>query len=159
MMETERTNIESEAIEMMNEDVLKKIEYLRDRTNVSYEEAANLLEQNQGDMIRCLMILEQQGRLNNHSEPVQSEPQPTQEDKWEKEAREAGDKAKSFFQKAMKTRLVVEKKKDDGTDGTIVNLNVPIAAGAVIVAPYLAVAAAAAAVITGCKVKLENDDK
>ena len=138
---------------MMNEDMLKKIDALRERADVSYEEAANLLEQNDGDVIRALMVLEQQGRLK-----AKATPQPHAE-QWQAEAEEVKEKAKGFFEKAMNSRLVVEKKNEAGEKETILNLNIPFAAGAAIVAPWLAAGSAIAAAVTGCNVKVEEDEE
>lgn len=138
---------------MMNEDMLKKIEALRERADVSYEEAANLLEQNEGDVIRALMVLEQQGRLKEKAAPdAKAEP-------WQVEAEEAKEKAKTFFEKAFQSRIVVEKKNTNGEKETILNLNMPFAIGATIVAPWLAAGSAIAAAVTGCNVKVEEDEK
>jgi len=137
----------------MNEDMLKKIEALRERADVSYEEAANLLEQNDGDMIRALMVLEQQGRLKEKAAP-QAKAEP-----WQAEAEEVKEKAKSFFEKAFQSRIVVEKKTTNGDSETILNINVPFAIGATIVAPWLAAGSAIAAAATGCHIKVEEDEK
>ncbi len=140
----------------MSEDMLRDIETLRGKANVSYEEAATLLEQNGGDVIRALMALEAQGRLYQQSGQGHAEAKP--EEPWRGEAQEAGKKVKSFLHNAFEHRLVIEKKGEDEQNKTVLNVSLPLAVGAAVVAPYLAVASAAAAVVSGCRVKMEKDE-
>lgn len=142
---------------MANEDMLRDIEYLRKKANVSYEEAATLLEHNDGNVIRVLMVLEQQGRLYQQSQTGQE--YPDSQEQWQKDAQEAKDKAKSLMQRAMRNRVVIERTREDGVKETVLNVNAPLAAGAAVVAPWLAVASAAIGVATGCKVKIEKDNE
>lgn len=140
----------------MNEDKLRDIEYLRQKANVSYEEASTLLDQNGGDVIRALMVLEQQGRLYPPAQTAHEQTQP--EEQWQEEVHRAKEKARPFIEKAFRNRLVIERKREDGSKETVINLSTPLAIGAAIVAPWLAVASAAVTVATGCRVKIENDD-
>ena len=59
------------------------VEKLRQKANVSYEEAKNALEKNEWDLLDALVFLENQGRMNK--EPTDSfttkkEPQPKREE-------------------------------------------------------------------------------
>lgn len=42
---------------------IEQVDYLREKADVSYEEAVSLLEQYQGDLTRCLIDLERNGRI------------------------------------------------------------------------------------------------
>ena len=42
---------------------LEQIDELRKRANVSYEDAKNALEQNEGDIIKSLIYLEKQNKI------------------------------------------------------------------------------------------------
>ena len=137
----------------MNNQNLQDIEYLRQRANITYEEAATLLEHNDGSVIRVLMVLEQQGRL--YSQPQETTPPDNKPEDWKHDAQEAGEKAKTFARKIFNSRLVIEKSKAN-EKSTVVNLSMPLAIGAAIIAPYMAVISAAAAAVTGCSIKVEE---
>ncbi len=139
----------------MSENMLRDIEYLREKADITYEEAAALLEENGGDVVRALMALEQQGKLRDRDAQPQWRAQCHEE--WHNDAREAKEKAKTVLQKALRSRVVIQRKREDGGEETVLNMGVPIVAGAAVMAPWLAVASAAAAVATGCRVKLEKD--
>lgn len=144
---------------MTNQDMLTSIEYLREKANVSYEEAAELLERYDGNVMRVLVELEHQGKV--YAQPAAGERKESTQAQYEQHAREAKQKAGAFWDKAMKTRIVVEKKGENGEKETIANVNAPFVAGAAIVAPWLAVATAGAAFLTGHNVKItqEKDDE
>ncbi len=135
----------------MTDDMLQKIVTLRERTNVTYEEAAQILTKNNGDVVASLVELEKQGRVNGgeHAK-MQHNNCCTQETR---------EKVTSFFKEACKTRIVIEKRNENGDRETVVNVNAPVAAGITIVAPYLTLAAGVIALATGhqFKVKKEND--
>lgn len=152
----------------MNEKTLHDIEYLRQKANVSYEEAANLLDDNGGDVVRALMVLEAQDRLYQQQAsgtipPAAQEPEampesaPERHEAWQADAQEAAEKAKNWMQRAFRHRLVIEHKREDGTKETVVNLGMPLVVGAAIAAPYLAAASAVVTAISGCRVKVESD--
>ena len=135
----------------MTDDMLQKTVYLRERADVTYEEAMQLLEKNNGDVVACLVELEKQGRVygGEHAHMHHNDHC----------AQEAKEKVTSFFKEACKTRIVIEKRKENGDRETIANLSAPVAAGITIVAPYLSLAAGVIALATGhqVKVKKEND--
>jgi len=140
---------------MMNNDMLQNIEYLREKANVSYEEAMELLENSNGDVMRAMIELEKQGRL--YSQPEDCPPAQN----WQQchnDRKDAKEKAVSFFNKAKKTRLIVEKKNKYGEKETIANVSVLAAAGVAIIAPYFAFAAVLLTLITGHQVKVEARD-
>lgn len=49
----------------MDQETLKKIEILKERTNLSYEEAVELLEKYKGDLIEALIHIEKQKKQND----------------------------------------------------------------------------------------------
>ena len=134
----------------MTDDILQKIVYLRERADVTYEEAEQILTKNNGDVVASLVELEKQGRVNGggHAK-MQHNNCCTQETK---------EKVTSFFKEACKTRIVIEKRKENGDRETVVNVNAPVAAGITILAPHLTLAAGVIALATGhqFKVKKEN---
>ena len=134
----------------MTDDMLQKIVTLRERADVTYEEAAQILTKNNGDVAASLVELEKQGRVDGgeHAK-MQHNTSCTQETK---------EKVTSFFKEACKTRIVVEKRKGNGDRVTIVNLNAPAAAGITILAPYLALAAGVIAFATGHQFKITKEN-
>ncbi len=134
----------------MTDDMLQKTIYLRERADVTYEEAMQLLTQNNGDVVACLVELEKQGRVygGEHAK-MQHNNYCTQETK---------EKVTSFFKEACKTRIVIEKRKENGDRETIANVSAPVAAGITIVAPYLTLAAGVIALATGHQVKVKKEN-
>lgn len=139
----------------MNNDMLQNIEYLREKANVSYEEAGQLLEQFDGNVMSAIVELEKRGRL--YSQKASGNAQSENAEKWQKEANEAKNKASSFFKEVGKTRLVIEKRRGDGEMETIANVSAPLAAGVTIFAPYITLAATAVGLASGYQVKVEKN--
>lgn len=137
---------------MTHEEMLRNIDALRERADISYEEALELLEKNDGDVTRALIELENQGRLHANTSAQDCGSQTTTH------AGEAKEKATSFFKKACQTRLVVERKGADGEPETVANLSAPFAVGVTIIAPYVTLASAALGVVSGLHVKVRKEE-
>lgn len=141
---------------MPNNDMLVNIEYLRERANVSYEEAEKLLEQYDGNVMRALVELEHQGRI--YSQPHSGG---QAQDDWRQYGQNESDgvkKTRSFFQKALRSHVVIEKKGEDGKERTVANVPVPVAAVFAVAAPWLTVASAGLGFATGHTVKIAKED-
>ncbi|MDR0898060.1 MAG: hypothetical protein LBN04_09410 [Oscillospiraceae bacterium] len=141
---------------MMNDDILKNIEYLREKADVSYEEAASLLEQFDGNVMRVLVELERQGRVYGKESATgyQAPPRPNAQTAAPK--KDAKKQATGFITKAMQHRVVVESGSGE-TKKTIANLSAPYCAGATLVAPWLAVGSVALMFMMGYKVKIKKE--
>lgn len=140
----------------MSNDMLQNIEYLREKANVSYEEAAQLLEQFDGNVMSAIVELERQGRL--FSQGSDGNAQTGSAEQWQKDANEAKAKAESFFQKMSKTHVVITKKGKNGEREAIADVSAPIAAGVTLFAPYVTLATAAIGFISGYQVNVEQPD-
>lgn len=138
----------------MHQDTLQHIDYLREKADISYEEAMALLEQMDGDVMRALVDLERQGRLYAQVRYTNSHNDQSKED-----INEAKEKAASFLRRASKSRVVIERKRADGEKETLMNVSAPIAAGVTLFAPYITLAGAALTLATGYQVKVEDFDK
>lgn len=136
----------------MNNDMLRNIEYLREKADVSYEEAATLLDQFDGNVMRVLVELERQGKVYATGNTQNTTKQKTQTTT----NNEHKEKATSFINRAFAQHLVVESGKGDKKK-TVVDLSVPYCIGAAVVAPHLTVASVALAFICGYRVKLKKD--
>ena len=44
-------------------DILEKVEALREKANISYEEAKNILDEANGDLLEAMVLLERQGKI------------------------------------------------------------------------------------------------
>lgn len=139
---------------MMNDDMLRNIEYLREKADVSYEEAETLLDRFDGNVMRVLVELERQGRIYDQAPPEQGRAHTTQKQR-EQQKSEAGEKAKKVINNAFRHHVVVESGKGEDKK-TIANLSAPFVVGASIVAPHLAIASAALMFISGYRVKIKK---
>lgn len=118
-------------------DTLRKIDILRERADVSYEEARQALEDRDGSLIEALIDLERRDRPAREQFMVRGA--------------EVVDKVKELMHKANVTKIRVKQE-----ERTI--LEIPVSAGVVgaVVAPELAILGAAAALMTKCTVEVER---
>ncbi len=141
---------------MMNDDVLRNIEYLREKADVSYEEAADLLERFDGNVMRVLVELERQGRVYPQGGGQAERPHYTHKAHEQQKYEHGKKKAESIFKQAMQHRVVVEAGAGE-TKKTIANLSAPYCAGAALVAPWLAVGSVAIMFGMGYRVKFKKE--
>lgn len=140
----------------MNENMLRDIDYLRERADITYEEAIECLRRNDGDVLRALIELERRGCVR----PQPADPCEGAEDTDPQQPADenaAAEKAASFVRKAFQTHLVVEKRGEEGEKDKVLNVSAPIAAGILIAAPWASIAAAGIAYATGYQLKLEKE--
>lgn len=138
---------------MMNDDMLRNIEYLREKADVSYEEAGTLLERFDGNVMRVLVELERQGRVypQGHGETERGYTAPPPPP-----INETREKAQSMFNKAFQHHIIVEK----GTGknkSVIADLSAPYVAGATVVAPWLTAASVGIMFACGYKVRWRKE--
>jgi len=139
----------------MSGDMLEKADYLRERANVTYEDAKQLLEKNNGDVVASLVELEKQGRVYAR----QSDGREHESMHYcHHDVQEAKNKAAIFFKDACKTRIVIEKHNGNGEKETVANVSAPIAACITVVAPYLSLAAGVFALATGHQFKIKKEN-
>ena len=139
------------------DNMRQDIEYLCGRANITREEAEELLKKNNNSVVRVLLDLEQQGRVNISQEGNRAD---TPTDNWQRVACDKGEETLKMVKKALNGRLVVDKTVD-GNEQTILNVNMPVAIGAAIIAPYLALASVAVGAVTGFRMRVvhTNDDE
>lgn len=104
-------------------DMFEKVEKLRAKANVSYEDAKAALEEANGDLLDAMIILEKQGKTevpknesystryeDQNQYPVVLEEQPKREKKSEKcDGRDFKQKAKDLWKKSCENYFVVER--------------------------------------------------
>lgn len=118
---------------------LDKIDVLRERMNVSYEEAKHALEATNWDVVEALVKLERDERSRKEEIFVRGS--------------ELVEKVKELVKKGNVTKIVVKQ------DGKVL-VEVPVTAGVVgaLLAPQLAIIGAVAALVSKCTVEIEKVD-
>ncbi|KXG76648.1 Elongation factor Ts [Fervidicola ferrireducens] len=120
---------------------LEKIDLLRERTGCSYRKAKEALEAADGDVIKALIILEEEekdflklGNLGTKGNKLL-------------------EKIKELIRKGNVTRLRIK-------HGDMVLLEIPVTVGAIgaILAPYLAAIGVIAALVTRCTIQIEKEN-
>ena len=123
------------------EITLDAIDELRDRVDVTYEEACNYLKAARGDVVEAILLLERERGKGNRSP----------EEEIVDRGRDMLDRVRRTVEEGMRKKLVVRRE-----ERTVAEL--PLAAGLVgaIVAPKLAVLGAVAALVTRSTVDIED---
>ena len=124
------------------DDILQKIDTIRERTGASYKEAKEALEQSNGDVLDALIIIE--GKMKK--------------DTWTEQFHVAGsevvEKLKEIVRLGNVNRIKVKK-------GEYLILDIPITAGAVgaVFIPYITAIGAAIAFVSKCTIEIERPYK
>lgn len=118
---------------------LEKIDVLRERANISYKEAKEILEKYDGDLIESLIYLEENKKTLGNSINKTSE--------------QIVEKLKAIIKKGNVTKIVL--KKDDE-----ILMNIPVTAGAigVVLGPFVAAAGVAGAILTKCTIEITKEN-
>ncbi len=118
---------------------LKKIDIVRERTGVSYKEAREALEQNDGDVIETIIFIEEK-----HGK--------TWMDTMSVVGNEIVEKLKTVIKKGNVSRIILKKDEE-------VLLNVPVTAGAigVMLYPTVSLLGVAAALFTKATIEIVKD--
>lgn len=118
---------------------LEDIDKVVKRTNVSYKEAKDALEENNGDVIKAIIYIEQQHKT------------------WGEDLTDKGekliDKVKEILRKGNVTKIVV--KKDNETI-----MNIPVTAGVIgtILSAPMALLGLTTAMLSKCRIEIVKED-
>jgi len=125
------------------EITLEAIDELRDRVDVTYEEACNYLKAARGDVVEAILLFERDRGKSDRSP----------EEEIVDRGRDMLDRVRKAVEEGMRKKLVVRRE-----ERTVAEL--PLAAGLVgaIVAPKLAVLGAVAALVTRSTVDIEDQE-
>lgn len=115
---------------------LELIEKLKERADVSYEEARAALEKFDGDIVEALIYLEQQNKMKKPPKDV---------------CKGFMAKAKKILRTCNETHLVISKNND-----IVLNVSLTIAILFTIIVPPLAIIVLLAALLTGHKIRIEK---
>ncbi len=123
----------------MQMDNLEKVDIVRNRMNVSYEGAREVLEANKWDIVEALVHLEK------HEEG--------KKERFFVKGNDLVDKLKEVLRQGNVNRILV--KQDEK-----VLVEIPVTAGVVgaMLAPQLAIVGAVAALVSKCSVEIERDN-
>ncbi|MBS4535283.1 DUF4342 domain-containing protein [Clostridium sp. D2Q-14] len=118
---------------------LEKIDTIRERTGVSYKEAKDVLERNDGDIVEALIDIENSKKSNEFSINETSE--------------EIISKLKETIKKGNVTKILLKK------DGETI-MNIPVTAGAIgaVLAPQLSAIGIAAAMISRTTLEIVKEN-
>lgn len=127
-------------MEMNNDEKLKKIDEIVNRTYVSYETAKKALEDADGDVLEAVILIETKNKSFNTSDAKMKGEQILEE-------------IKKILKKGNATKITIKKNNE-----TIVNI--PVTAGVVglFLAPLLATAGVTVALLTQCSVEILQED-
>lgn len=125
------------------DDMLEKIDLIRERMGVSYKEAKDALDQSQGNVLDAIILLEEK-----------------KEDRkiWTEQISVAGsevvEKLREIIKKGNVSRIKVKK-------GEYLILDIPVTAGAVgaVLMPYITALGAAVAFVSKCTIEIERPNK
>lgn len=116
------------------EITIEKIDLIRKRADVTYKEAKEALEKNDGDIVETLAYLEETNRIKPEKK---SDTAPF----WAK--------VKRVYAKANAIRFVITK-----NNATLLNVGIPIVLLVTVVTLPLAVALVIIALLSGCKIRI-----
>ncbi|MBO8126043.1 MAG: DUF4342 domain-containing protein [Firmicutes bacterium] len=116
---------------------LEKIDIIRERLGISYTEAKEALDAAGGDLVSALVHLEQKGK--------------TEREKIQAKGYELIDKVKEIIRQGNVTKIRVKTK-----DNIVLDLPVTAGVVGVVLAPYLALLGALAALATNCTIEIER---
>lgn len=119
------------------DELLQKIDLIRERTGLGYKEAKDLLDAHGGDVVAALVAWEQS------------------EQSWKEKIQVKGEqlveKIKELLREGNVTRIVIRKGED-------VLVEIPVTWGAIgaVMAPALAVVGVVAALVTNCTIEVQR---
>ena len=146
----------------MGSYTIEQVEFLRQRADITYEEALEVLERCGGDLTRCLVDLERRGKIRKNTSG-KSNATHAHQFSARNEAQQDKDVSFSFsglIKKLMKMNLVVTRKsnKEDNKVDICLNLPVLFLILVALCAPHLAVICVVLMFVLGMKIRVENND-
>lgn len=120
---------------------LEMIDSLRERTNVTYEEAKEALDICKDDMVEALVYLERNNKIKPESEKKNGC------------CHSFANAIKNIIKKGNKTKFEIKKK-----ENTLIKIPVTLAVIITIIAPHLTVVGLIAALILGFRIQFVKED-
>jgi hypothetical protein len=137
-------------------EMFEKVDALRERANVSYEEAKNALDRTGGDVLEAMILLEREGKTRNcASESFNSFGTCTDNTAGNKnDGKTFGDKLKALFHKSTVNYVVIDRK-----DERILRIPVLAMVLAFCIALPAAVIAIVVSLFLDCRYSFEGQDE
>lgn len=134
-------------------DTFEKVEKLREKANVSYEDAKAALEEAGGDLLDAMILLEKQGKTESRKETYSTKDECTDivavdapERKEKKRGNAFTDKLKALWHKSCENYFVVEH-----NDETIINIPIWVFILILVFTWHVTLIAMIVALFFGCK--------
>ncbi|MCR5591805.1 MAG: DUF4342 domain-containing protein [Lachnospiraceae bacterium] len=135
-------------------DTFEKVEKLREKANVTFEEAKAALDEANGDLLDAMILLEKQGKAESHKESFSTKEAGTDvlvvdqpETKNEKKRGNAfTDKLKVLWHKSCENNFVVERNEE-----TIVNIPIWVFIIVLVLTWHVTLIAMIVALFFGCR--------
>ena len=142
-------------------DTFEKVEKLREKANVSYEEAKAALDEAGGDLLDAMILLEKQGKAEAKKESYSTKEEQTDivvVDEPEKSEKKRGnaftDKLKVLWHKSCENYFVMERNEE-----TIINLPIWVFLIIVICTWQVTLVAMIVALFFGCRYSFKGADE
>ena len=134
--------------------MFEKVDMLRSRANVSYEDAKNALERSNGDVLEAMIILEREGRTSYQGAGYANAGFAAEGCCKQSRSDSVGAKCKSLFNKSTVNYIAIDR-------GTERILKVPVLAGVLMLlfAFPVTVIAIVVALFLDCKFSFEGQDE
>jgi Flp pilus assembly protein TadB len=142
-------------------DTFEKVEKLREKANVTFEEAKAALEESNGDLLDAMILLEKQGKAETRKETYSTKEsrelvvvdQP-EEKKEKKRGNAFTDKLKVLWHKSCENYFVVERK-----DETIINIPIWVFIIILLCTWHITLVIMVVALFFGCRYSFKGADE
>ena len=142
-------------------DNFEKVEKLREKANVTFEEAKAALEEANGDLLDAMILLEKQGKAETKKESYSTKDEPSdlavieeEEGDGKKRGNAFTDKLKALWHKSCENYFVVEH-----NDEKIVNIPIWVFIIILVFAWHVILVAMIVALFFGCKYSFAGKDE
>ena len=142
-------------------DTFEKVEKLREKANVTFEEAKAALDEANGDLLDAMILLEKQGKAETKRESYSTKEESTEVlvvDQPEKKEKKRGnaftDKVKALWHKSCENYFVIERE-----DKVMLNLPIWVFIIILIFSWHVTIIAMIVALFFGCRYSFKGVDE
>lgn len=143
-------------------DTFEKVEKLREKANVTFEEAKAALEEANGDLLDAMILLEKQGKAETRTESFSTKNEATDlivvDQPEKKEEKKRGnaftDKVKALWHKSCENYFVIER-----NDENIVNIPIWVFILILLFTWHVTLILMVLALFFGCRYSFQGEDK
>ena len=142
-------------------DTFEKVEKLREKANVTFEEAKAALDEANGDLLDAMILLERQGKAATQKETYSTKEESTEvlvvdqpENKEKKHGNAFTDKVKALWHKSCENYFVIERE-----DKVMLNLPIWVFIIILIFSWHVTIVAMIVALFFGCRYSFKGVDE